>query len=89
MARQQLDRDFRFEAAAQVQFLPRCAHCGHRHPRAYMPPLAIDFCPQCGTAARPPGKPIEVKAVLTDARLRLARLMFRIGAYIKNLAERI
>jgi hypothetical protein len=88
MPRQPLARDFRFEAAAQVQFLPRCPSCGHKHPRAYNPPLTTDFCPKCFSPAAPAGEPIDVPAVATDRRIQLGKLLLRICAFLRNLAER-
>ena len=76
------------KAEAQVQFLPRCPECGHKHPRAYNPPLMTNYCPQCFSPAPPVGETIDVPAVATDRRIQLGQLLLRIGAFLRNLAER-
>lgn len=75
------------EPSLGVVFLPRCPHCGGKHPLAHKPPLPEGICPDCDTllALVPAG--VDVPAVLTgrDVRVAMGRAMLAVGKYFALL----
>jgi hypothetical protein len=82
------DVPMRLEAQATVQLLRGCQVCGHKHPKAYSPPLAMDCCPVCGTPSVVPDDPVDATAIIArDWRMRFGAFLMRIGTLLHNLTE--
>lgn len=80
-----------YEATMRVQAWPRCARCQHKHPRAYMPPLDSDTCPECGRQHPAPAPAVFVPAAVTvrGGWVWLAALLQRIGNALHRLSRRL
>ena len=81
-----------FEPSLELVMLPGCASCGHKHPAAYMPPLAnIEVCPACHAPAAIPGARVVVPAVVTGrtAPVLAARALLAAGRLLTRFAKRI
>lgn len=79
------------EASVVAVLLPRCPHCGHKHPKAYSPPLRQDDCPQCGTVAAQPRPPVLAEAHVNVGGVwgLITKAFLHTGAWLRNLAKRI
>lgn len=78
-----------YEPSCTIQFLPRCCVCGHKHPRAYMPPLTTDDCPACGAPAAWAGDPVNVDSRITDWRARFGSTLMAIGAMLHRFSNKV
>lgn len=75
------------EPSLGVTFLPRCPHCGGKHPLAYMPALPDGVCPDCGTLLAEAPAEIVVPAELTgrDVWTSIARACLKAGKHFALL----
>lgn len=80
-----------FEPSLATQFLPHCGTCGHKHPRAYRPPLDQDFCPACNTPLAAAGAVVQVPAALAGRRPSdlIGRACLGVGKLLTKLWRRL
>lgn len=80
-----------FEPSLATRFLPRCAACGHPHPRASAPPSDAPHCPKCGVPVAAAGPIVEIPAAITgrSPTALLARGLLAAGRFCANLRKGI
>jgi hypothetical protein len=88
MPRQSVTTPLRVETSLEHVFMPGCRACGHKHPKAYMPPLDTDACPGCGA---PVAKIREERglAIIHDLALRIGAALLAGGRWLFGLSQKV
>jgi len=75
-----------WEPSLKARFLPRCPHCGSKHPLAYDPPIKSENCPSCGKPCAPAEAAFDVPAVLTgkDYSVRFGLWLLKIADLLRK-----
>jgi hypothetical protein len=76
-----------YEPSLQVQPLPRCPHCGSKHPLAFDPPLRVSTtCPRCQNRLPhlPPAQNVDAVLSGWHPSSLVARALLAVGKFLVN-----